>query len=218
MLQCVDLTVPILRSYGTPKCMTSYHSLSLTNPWNVENGWPIFRHRPQMFPFRNTRNSWEFFKPPDPWTIGRNCLKLPLFLRENWTFISPPFQHGVPYENCIPWFVVGGCGRALTKKVIDSLTPCPIQGAVMPASCASIADEPTWLRHQMALNHHGHYVTVIILTCPEWWGKLGQSDVCWVNMMTNKDSQCWFAMGQNHYECQTSQCGFRVVNAKCISK
>ena len=131
--------------------------------------------------------------------------------RSNMAFLMKTVYHG--------WWLVVADGPSQKKWiVIVSLTPCPIQGAVMPASCASMADEPTWLRHQMVLNHHGHYVTVIILTCPEWWGKLGQSDVCWVNMMTNKDSRFWFAMGPNHYECQTSQCGLRVVDAKCISK
>lgn len=207
-------------SYGTPKCMTSYHSLSLTNQWNVEKGWPIFPHRPQMFPF-TTRNSWELFKPPDPWIIGWNCFKLPLFLRENWTFTSPPFQHGVPYENCIPWLVVGGCGRALTKKNGLSLSHWHL--------AQSKAQWCQLLVHQWPMNPPDYAikwywiimdtnVTVTILTCPKWWGKLGQSDVCWVIMMMNKDSRFWFAMGQNHYECQTSQCGFRVVKAKCISK
>ena len=39
-------------------------------------------------------------------------------------------------------------------------------------------------------------------------------------MMTNKDSRFdsrWAKTIMN-YECQTSQCGFRVVNAECISK
>ena len=98
-----------------------------------------------------------FLKPPDPWTIGRNCFKLPLFLRENWMFTSPPFQHGVPYENCIPWLVVGGCGRALTKNMdchwlIDTLpNPRRSDASFLCINCRwthlitpSNGTEPSW--------------------------------------------------------------------------
>lgn len=203
--------------------MTSYHSLSLTNSWNVEKGWPIFPHRPQMFPFRNTgKFLWIFSNHRTHGPLDESASNCHFFSvktghsfhpRSNMAFLMKTVYHG--------WWLVVVDGPSQKKWiVIVSLTPCPIQGAVMPASCASIADEPTWLRHQMVLNHHGHYVTVIILTCPEWWGKVGQSDVCWVNMMTNKDSRFdsrWAKTIMN-YECQTSQCGFRVVNAECISK
>lgn len=190
-------------------------------PWptseNVENGWPIATTAP--FHYREFLIIFQTTGPMDHWTKLLQIATLPPWkLEVHFTPVPTWRSLWKLYTMVGGWWLWTGPHQ---KKwiVIDSLTPCPIQGAVMPASCASIADEPTWLRHQMVLNHHGHYVTVIILTaCPEWWGKVGQSDVCWVNMMTNKDSRFWFAMGPNHYECQTSQCGLRVVDAKCISK
>ncbi len=112
--------------------------------------------------------------------------KLGLFHPNNMAFSINIIYHG--------WLLWTGPHQ---KKDCHWHLPFPIQGAVMPASCASIADEPTWLHRQMVLNHHGHYVTVIISTSP----KVGQSGSIrrffWVNMM-NKIFRFWVAMGQNH--------------------
>ena len=179
------------RSYGTPKypkCMTSYHSLSLTNQWHVENGWPNSPHELRMFPF-TTGNSWEPYITNGPldevgellsWhRITFVQISLHKIVKRSMKFHEYPVGSNCRFhlwkgatKQPLNWMIGDWSGRALTKKKdCHWHLPFPIQGSVMPASCASIADEATWLGRQMVLNHHGHYVTVNISTCP----KVGQS-------------------------------------------
>ena len=189
-------------------------------PWptseNVENGWPIATNAP--FHYREFLIIVQTTGPMDHWT------KLPQIAT------LPPWKLDVHFTPVPTWrslwklyTMVGGWWLWTGPHQKNGLSLSHWHLAQSKAQWCQL------LVHQLPMNPPDYAikwywtimdtnVTVTILTCPKWWGKLGQSDVCWVNIMTNKDSRFWFAMGQNHYECQTSQCGLRVVDAKCISK